>query len=338
MKSNRKMHSFSLILSALVTFILVSVLLFSIVQAQEKIVLQYGHLMATTHNLQIVGEWMQKELAERTNDLVELKIYPNAVLGNETEMVEGCRIGTLDMTPTGGPLGAWVEKMRVVDMPYVFDSYEHFKRCFVDPGPVGKELAGEILKEADLRVLGWFAQGFRITTCRTKPIMKLEDFKGVKIRTHENPLVVATFRALGAEAIPMAFGEVYTSLKTGVIDAMESPASTIGAMRFCEVAPYISHTDHFFLLTALVIGEKKFNSLPADIKKVVLDVGKESQYVMLDALEENIQLGLSQMRALETLETWPDLEPFREAVKPVVKEYGEKYGVTDLLEVIESLR
>ena len=323
----------------LIVFCLVLVLSFCLqINAQDKITLKFGHLFAPSHNMQIFAEWMKGQLDEKTNGQVELKIFPNSTLGNETEMVEGVRMGTLDFTATGGPLGSWVEKVKIIDMPYVIVSKEHFMKCYVDPGPVGKELSKEILNKSGLKVLAWLPQGFRITASRTKPIVKLEDFKGVKIRTHENPLVVATFRALGAEAIPMAFGEVYTSLKTGVIDAMESPASTIGSMRFCEVAPYVSHTNHFFLIVALVMNEEKFNSLPTNVQEALVEIGEEAPYIISDLLDDNIQLGLDQIRALETLETYPDLEPFIEAVKPVVKEYSEKYGAADLIAEMESLR
>lgn len=329
-------YNFLLIITLSLMFICICTITFA--QTSEKIVLKNGLVSPIENPTGRTSVWMAEELEKRTNGQIELKNFPSSTLGNETEMIEGVRMGTVDMVAAGGSLGAWVEKIRVIDMPYVIDSTEHFKRCFLDPGVVGAKLAEEVLKEAGLKVMAWYGQGFRITVCRKQPIMKLEDFKGIKIRTSENPLVVSTFRALGAQAVPMAFGEVYTSLNTGLIDAMESPPSTIGVNRLCEVAPYISHTNHFFLITALVISEKKFNSLPSDIQKILLDVCKESQYYMLSILDEVTQTGLDLMRALPTLETWPDLKPWKEAVKPVVKEYSEKYKVMDLVEEIEKQR
>lgn len=330
-----------LIVCVLTTVFLVTLLVSSVAFSagqEEKIVLKNGLVSPIKNPTGRASVWMAKELEKRTNGLVELKNFPSCTLGNESEMVEGVIMGTIDMVASGGVLGSWVEKMSIVDMPYLIDSVEHFKRCFIDPGTVGAKLAEEVSKKAGLKVMAWYGQGFRITVCSKRPIMKLEDFKGIKIRTHANPLVVSTFRALGAEAVPMAFGEVYTSLNTGVIDAMESPSSTIGVNRMCEVAPYISHTNHFFLLTALIMSEEKFKSLPSDVQKILLEVCKESQYYMLNILDEVTQIGLDSMRGLPTLETWPDLKPFKEAVEPVVKEYSEKYNATDLVEEIKKLK
>jgi len=303
-------------------------------------VLKYGHVGATSSSLHVIGEWVKKELDKRTDGRVELKIYPNSILGSESEMIEGAKMGTVDICQAGGGImGNWVPRARVVDLPYVLSTTEDFKRCFLNPGTLGKMLAEEILEKTGLRTIGWIAKGPKLTVCK-KLILKLEDLKGVKMRVIKNPLVVDTFKAWGCVPIPMAYAEVYTSLKTGVIEGMDdSPASSMADKGFCEVAPYIVHTGHGFLSLGIVISEKVFQSLPQDIQQIVLDVWEEAQYIVVDELMKKTEdIGYKKIRSLAIAETWPDLEPFKKAVEPVIKKYVEEFDAADLLKVIESLK
>lgn len=339
MKRIIKIGNGSIVIIFLIILLLVNLSLASISLAQEKIVLKYGHVLPAGHSLHKIGEWVKEELNKRTNGRVELKIYPSSTLGSESEMIEGAKMGTIDIC-MGGMIGNWVPRAHITDLPYVIDTTENFKKFFLNPGTAGKILAEEVLEKTDLRIVGYFALGPKLTLCKNKPILKLEDLKGVKMRVIKTEMVVDTFKAWGCVPIPMAFSEVYTSLKTGVIEGVDdSPASTMGAMGFCEVAPYIVHTGHGFLLIPIVMSEKVLESLPQEIQQILLDVWEEAEYVMVDELmKKDIEEGYKQMRALAIAETWPDLEPFKKAVEPVVKKYVEQLGAEDLLEVMESLR
>jgi len=323
------------ILGIFVTIVLVLLALFcfsGVTLSQEKIILKFGHTFQTSHNNHIVGLKFAELVSEKTNGLVEVKIFPNAVLGSELEMDEMVMAGTLDITPSGGILSNFWSKLGLIDLPYLIRDFDHANKVLY--GPVGQELSEGILENTGMKVLVWWPSGFRITLCRTHPIEKLEDFKGVKIRTHQNPVVVKTFQLLGASPVPMSFTEVYTGLQTGIIDAMESPASTIAAMKFVEVAKYLSHTDHFFSMNALLINNDKFNSLPENVQKAITEAANETIPIMKTVLEENIENGLKEILAGGATESFPNLKPFREAVKPIYEEFGKKLDAMDIINKI----
>jgi tripartite ATP-independent transporter DctP family solute receptor len=297
-------------------------------------VLRFGHTFQTSHNNHTVGAEFAKLVKEKTNGQCQIKIFPNAVLGSEVEMDEMVMAGTLDITPSGGILSNFWPKLGVIDLPYMIRDFDHADKVLY--GPAGEELSRGIFKTTGMKVLVWWPSGFRITLCRKRPIKRLEDFKGIKIRTHQNPVVVRTFNLLGASPVPMSFTEVYTGLQTGVIDAMESPASTIAAMKFVEVAKNLSHTDHFFSMNALLINNKKFESLPPNVQKAITEAAKDTIPLMKKILAKNIDDGLKQILAGGATDSYPDLKPFRKAVEPIYDEFGKKLDAKALIAKIRE--
>lgn len=297
--------------------------------------LRLGHLFTTGHPNQSDSERFAEEVAKRTNGRAEVKIFGSAVLGNSMQMAEMAQAGALDMTVAGGFLANFWPKFGIIDLPYIFTKDEDFQKVLW--GSIGQQLADGLLKNANLRLLVWWPSGFRHVLTHSTPVNSLEDLKGLKLRVHENPLVVRTFRLLGANAVPMAYGEVYTSLKTGVIDAMENPLTSIANMRFGEVAKYLAYTRHFFLVEPLIMSEQVYQKLPRDIQKAIVDSAEATKSTAFPLLEKHTQEALVKIRQLGVKETHPELGPFKKAVAPIYEEYGKKLDAQDIIQRILTL-
>ena len=219
-------------------------------------------------------------------------------------------------------------------MPYLFKSYEHAWN--VADGPVGTELKEAFLKNTGLRTVALFDLGFRSLSNSKRPITKPEDLKGVLFRVPQNPVMLDTTKAMGAEAIAMAWSETFNALKQGVVDGQDTPPGVTLAMKFHEARQkYYSLTKHFYAYAIVLMNEKKYQSLPPHIKKAFDQAARES---------ELYQRGYSvryEAGALETLNALgmkvndiPDRSAFVKAVEPVwakfskdipdVKTWGDK--------------
>ncbi len=174
-------------------------------------------------------------VAEKTNGQVEVQIFPNNQLGNEKEMIEGLLLGTLDITvPSNGVVTNFVPELGIFDLPFLFRDRPHMYK--VMDGPVGQELNGAMQKKG-FRLLGFYEAGIRHIMTK-KPINSFEDLQGLKIRTMQVPAHVASFNAFGANATPLAYGELYGALQTGVVDGAEAANTNYNSKKFYEVAPH----------------------------------------------------------------------------------------------------
>jgi len=321
------MKILKLVLSAILLLSLIIIPL-TVVAAEKQITLRFGHVMPKNHIDHKVGLWAKKRLAERTNGKVNLELYPSEILGNALEMGEACMAGTLDMTDPHGPYSAFWKPFGVIDFPYVFKSWEHAEKIYW--GPLGKELADGFLKKTGIRILAWYPNGFRnLLSTKPIPVLELKDMKGCKIRVHSNPIAISIFKSLGASPIPMGYGEIYTSLQTGVIDAMEGTSMSMHSGKFAEVAKYLAHTQHIFLMVSAAISEKKFKSLPPDIQKIMIEEYRKSQNVYSDWAKKDYTQNFDTVRKLIKWETYPDLEPFSAAVKPTFYKIAKDIGIDD---------
>jgi len=243
--------------------------------AADKIVLKFGHL-ADEKNTWHLGALKFKELVEKNSGgRIEVKIYPNEQLGKEKDLVTSIQTGTADMGIFGETLTTFgADKTIFMATPYLLRDAAHLHK--VAGGEMGKEIEAQVLEKAKLRVLGYMERGPRELTS-SRPVKTPDDLKGMKIRLPNVPIFLAAWEALGAKPIPMAFSEVFTSLQQGTIEGQENPYALIASAHFYEVQKYLNKTSHVRGWIYVCIGEKRFASLPDDLKKVVLDAGKEMQ-------------------------------------------------------------
>lgn len=238
------------------------------------IVLKLGHIANEQMSWHKGAVKFADEVKALTKGSVEVKVFPNDSLGKEMDLINGQQLGTVDMNITGESLQNWAPKAALLAIPYAFKDLAEMDK--VVNGPLGEDIKKEIIAKAKIVPLAYFARGPRYLTSK-KPIKTLDDVKGLKMRVPNVPVFVQYWRAAGAQPTPMAFGEVFTSLQTGVIEAQENPLALIKSASFFEVQKYVNRTEHVRSWIYLTIGEKSYNKLNAEQKAALQEAAKRAQ-------------------------------------------------------------
>jgi TRAP-type transport system periplasmic protein len=277
-----------------------------------------------------------KLVQERTKGRVAIQVHHSRELGDERQVVEGLQLGTIHLTVSStGPLGGFVPEMNVVDLPFLFRDADHAYRVL--DGEIGRELLTRF-DQVGIKGLAFWENGFRHITSAKKPIREPGDLKSLKIRVMENRVHQAAFRQLGADATPMAWGEVFTSLQQGLLDAQENPIPIIYTFKLNEVQKYLSLTAHVYSPAPLLMSRKSWDRLPPDLQKIMLDTAREvARYERsLNSEQEQKELGELRAKGMTVIEN-PDRAAFREAMRPVFEQFQNQFG-KDLVQRITATK
>ena len=242
--------------------------------AQGRITLKLGHLA----NEQNVWHRASLKLAEEartlSNGRIEVQVFPNETLGREMDVINGMQLGTADMTITGESLQNWAPLASLLAVPYAVTSIAQMDQ--VAGGPIGQQIANEIISRARVRPLGYFARGPRNLTAN-RAIRTPDELNGLRLRVPNVPLFVSVWSALGARPTPMAFGEVFTSLQNGTIDGQENPLALIRSANFNEVQRFLNRTEHVWSWIYIAISERRWQGLSAADREVVAEATRRAQ-------------------------------------------------------------
>jgi tripartite ATP-independent transporter DctP family solute receptor len=304
------------------------------ISQEKQVALKLGHAVAPEHPYHLGAVRYSDLVAQRTKGKVKIDVYPSTQLGNERDMVEGLQLGTIDLVVTStGPLGGFVPRMFVVDLPFLFRDRGHAYKVL--DGPIGRELL-DAFSAKGIKGLAFWENGFRQMTNSVRPIEKPEDLRGIKIRTMENKVHLSAFRAFGASPTPMAWSEVYTALQQKTIDAQENPIAIIYFQKIYEVQKYLALTDHFYSPTPLLMSLKAFNNLPKNIQKIMLDTAMECATFERNLLRDNEAKQLAEIKAKGMQVILPNKKPFQDAVVPVYKEFESQFGKETIDRIIAT--
>lgn len=241
--------------------------------AAPEYTIKVGSIVSETHpDIVVMKSTFVPYVEEKSGGRIKVELYPNAQLGGDRELSESVQMGTIQIAlPATSALAGFDKRFQVLDLPFLFTSREAAFEAL--DGELGAKF-DTFLTAKGFVGLGYYENGFRHITNNKKPITQPDDLKGVKLRTMENPMHIAFFKRLGANPTPMSFGELYTALQQGTVDGQENPATLIYETKFFEVQKYMSTTGHVFSVT-MVLGSKKFmDSLPEDLRKVVVDASR----------------------------------------------------------------
>ena len=281
-------------------------------------------------------ESMGKKLDAATQGRIKIQTFPGAVLGQEKEAVEQVQLGAIQMARISlGVIGPVVPEVDVFNMPFVFRDIAHM-RAVID-GPVGDELLAKVTASpARLVGLGWMDGGARSLYTK-KPVRTPADLKGQKVRMMGNPLFVDTMNAMGGNGIAMAYGEVFTSLQTGVIDGAENnPPSYFTANHYNTPAKYYSQTNHLIIPEILVMSKVAWDKLtPAD-QTLVKKLAHEAQMEQRQLWDKSVAEYTGKLKAAGVEFIAIDNKPFYDATEPVRAKYGAKH--VDLMKRIASVK
>lgn len=248
------------------------------------VTIKVGHVQPVTDVVHLQWVFFKEQIEKRSNGEIIIDIYPNGELGFERELTEAVQMGELPMTTsTTSPLASFVPDLLILDVPFSWNNRKEVWGAL--DGELGAHLEKQ-LKAKGFQPLGMIENGFRNVTNNKRPIEKPEDLKGVKLRTMENPIHLAAWRALGANPTPMSYGEVFTALQQGTIDGQENPYAQIYHMKFYEVQKYLSTTQHMYSVYVNFMNKAYFDKLSPAHQKLVLEVGREQALYQRDLAEK----------------------------------------------------
>lgn len=242
---------------------------------KPEYVLRFGHLANEQNIWHLAALKFADEVFQRSEGRVLVKVYPNEQLGKEMDMITGILGGSMDLMVTAESLENWSLPLAIMcATPYAIKDSDHLQK--VAGGPIGKEIEQHIISIAGLKPIAWFERGARNLTTNI-PIKHPDDLKNLIIRVPNVSLFVATWSGLGAKPTPMAFSEVFTALQQSTIHGQENPYALIRNAGLYEVQKYVNLTEHVKGWAYVVMGNKKFESMPADLQNVILESAKIMQ-------------------------------------------------------------
>ncbi|WP_313164068.1 TRAP transporter substrate-binding protein [Sedimentibacter sp.] len=277
----------------------------------------------------------KEAIESKTNGRFEVELYPAGVLGKDRELAEGLQYGTVDLAViTSSPMGNFVPAFQTLDLPFLFDSWEHVYR-FLE-----SDAAEELYKEtesAGIITFGLIARGPRSVTNSGKAIESVEGLKGMKIRVIESSIFVDTFTALGAAPQAMSWGEVFTALQQGTIDGHENSIATINNERVYEVQDNVSLTEHIFAFTTAHASKMFWDTLSAEDQKLFKETAKEITIQISKEQEKAEEDFLGRLKAAGMNIYEIDRAPMREMVDSVYEKFA-KSNTDKYFKAIEELK
>lgn len=281
-------------------------------------------------------KFMGQELSKLTNGRHSIKVFNNSALGAEKDTIEQAKIGAIAMTRVNiAPMNNICAPTVVPTMPFLFRSKEHM-RAVLD-GPIGEE----ILKSCEAQGfigLAFYDSGARSIYTVKKPIKSLADAKGLKVRVQQSDLWVSLLEAMGANATPMPFGEVYTALKTGLVDAAENNYPSYESSRHFEVAKYYSKTEHSMAPEMLLFSKKIWDGLSAEDQKALRQAAKSSVPYMRKLWDEREEKSLATVKAGGAQIIEVDKASFQAVMKPVYDKFITDAKLKDLVKRIQETK
>lgn len=279
--------------------------------------MEVGHTLTTDSPFHVGAQKFADILKEKSDGKINVTVFPHSQLGGELTMIQGAVAGTTDLLITGQPtLNNTVKEFLVFDAPYLFDNVEQANTIL--NGPAGQKFL-DILPKYGMVGLGWFSAIER-DVFGDRPVNSADDMKGMKIRVIQSPGYVESYNALGAQATPMAYSELYLALQQKVIDGGETTPDQFVSDKFIEVSKYFNMT-HINIHPALLIMSKaRWDALSKDDQKIVQEAADEAMEHARAYYKKVYDEGLKTMKEKGITVVYPsNIDSLHEATRPVVK-------------------
>lgn len=333
-----------------ISVILVIVSLFSVILA-FTLGMQSTPAYAAKYNFKLGHESapnsMQDQFAYKFKEYVEreskgditISIFPSDQIGDPFALLQGVQSGVIDLGIfNGGSIATVLKDYAMFSIPAILPkSLQENKKIF--ESDFVRTLVSNTEKTG-VKYLGAYIEPFFQVTAN-KEITKIEDFKGLKIRTMNSPIIIATYKALGANPTPIPFSEVYSSLQTRLIDAQENPLDIIYEMSFHEVQKYLVLTNHSTVINFLCSNGKLFTGMPDGLQRILVEGGRYAQNYMFEevpTIEKQGYQSLEKTGKITILESTPEIAAaYKKAAEEAKKEYFKLVGKTRGMELLDSL-
>jgi TRAP-type transport system periplasmic protein len=302
----------------------------------QKLEIKLGHVAEPGSLIAQSADEFARRANAKLGDKAVIQVFPGSQLGSDSDMRQKIRLNQIQLWIPSTIMSSVSPEFGVFEMPYLIKDREHMKRVVAE---LNESVFSPAAKSKGVLVLGTWENGFRHITNNVRPIVKPADLRGVKLRVPAGEWRVKMFRAYGANPTPLAYGETFTALKTGVMDGQENPYPQIWGGKFHEVQKFISLSSHVYTPAWLVAAPAHFDKLPADVRQVLADAGRETEeFVRALATKMDNELLDQMLKTSQMKVNEIDKNAFIEASKPIYDEFGTAVpGGADLVKRIQSL-
>ena len=294
--------------------------------AQER-TLRMSFVNVKEHPHGIGAERFAELVSQKSGGKMQVKLYPGGSLGSDMQMVSSLQGGTIDLSVmVPGSLVGQSKEFGIFDLPFLFKDAQ--ESDLVLDGPFGKKLL-ERLPEKGLVGLSYWDHGFRNMTTSKKPIVKVEDFEGLKLRVQQIPIYIDMMKALGANPIALPFTELYTALENGTVDGQDNPLTSIVGSKLHEAQKFLSITRHTYNPLVVLASKKTWDKLTPDEHKILIDAANEAKPYQRKVSRDAEAKALDVIKAagLKVNEVSPaEIERMREKVQPAADKFTKEAG------------
>ena len=306
--------------------------------AENPMVLTLAHGLSETHTVHIAMTEFADKVEERTNGRIQVRILPNGQLGSENENIEQLMAGVISMTKVSAPgLATYNESYHAFGLPYIFDDTEDFYHVMDS-----SQMQDFFLSSSDdgFVTLTYYTSGARSFYTKNKAIRTPADLKGLKIRVQDMKSQTDMMKALGGIPVAMSYGDVYTTLQTGIIDGTENNETALTTGKHGEICKVYSTDQHAMIPDVMVMSAKVWKTISPEDQQIILEAAHEStesHKIAWDAaIDEAIQEASAQMGVEFVNDV--DKDAFRQATSGMIDQYCAQYpGVKKLLDIIDSV-
>ena len=328
-----------LLISTLTAALLGSTLSLGQVQAADDIrprMIRFGYGLNEDSNQGRAAKLLAEEVAKASGGKLKVRTFASASLGSDDQMQNALIGGAQEMmVGSTATLVGISKEMAVWDTPFLFTDPRQADQVL--DGPVGRQVMDK-LEEKGLVGLVYWENGFRNVTNSARPIEKLEDLEGIKLRVMPNPVFIDTFKRMGANAVPLPFSELFTALETKAVDGQENPYNTILSSKFYEVQKYLSVTNHVYSPWIVTVSKRWWDGLSATEQGILMDAAEKAR----DAEREDTRREASQAlaalkeRGMQINEVSPDeIQRMREQAQPAIQTVIDAVG-QDLFDQVQA--
>lgn len=309
------------------------------VSAQDVKTAKLGHSFADAHPRAAAMKRFAEEVAKATNGSVKVEVFGNASLGSEEKMLIATQSGTIDFYMGAlSPIAARKKELQIFDFPFLFAS--DAEAAAVLDGPAGRRLLDN-LADMNLQGLAWSGGAFRNLSNSKRPIASLADMKGLKVRVMQSPMALASFNAMGMNAVPMAFTEVYTALETKALDGYEHPFVDMYANKMFEVQKHLTVTNHVYTPVALLASKRFWTALTPQQQAAIQSAAETTRTFQREVELREAGEVLNELKAkgMVAVEMPPaELDAIRKAIEPVIARNSEVIGAAFVSDFYAEIR
>ncbi|MFT4171560.1 MAG: TRAP transporter substrate-binding protein [Rhodocyclaceae bacterium] len=293
--------------------------------AQHKV--RLGHAMPTEHPQSRTMDRFAELVGQYTDGRVRIQVYPGGMLGGDDKMLQATQAGTQEIYYGAvSPVSGRIKALQIFDFPFMFNNYDEVDYVF--RGAMGQQLF-DMMRPLNVVGLAWGEAGFRQLSNSRRVIKHARDLDGLKIRVMQNPVALETWKAMGTNAVPMSFAEVFTALETKALDGQENPLIHMYANKMYEVQKYITITNHVYTPCALLVSTRFWGKLSPKDQDAMKKAATESMVFHRQIMTAADQDVITKLRdhgvSVDRLPA-PDLEELRDKVKPVIERHTDKVG------------